>query len=86
MRLNFTLKLGKRILRFRTKLLKNEWGLSCHDDGLAEFHPKLHDRSKFFQTEIVIHESLHLLVPEWSEKRITMMAHILARILRKARI
>lgn len=83
---DFTIKVGRKTFIFRESenLRDDVWGEA--GQGVAEFHPKLRNKSPRFQAEYLMHESLHLLHPDWSEARVWKIANVLSRVLRKAKV
>ena len=87
MNMDFVVIHNGKIYRCQESTLpKDRWGNSVIEDRRIELSHKLHSRSKHLQTEILLHEALHIESPEWSENRVKNTARLLARIIRKAKI
>ena len=56
------------------------WGQAHTDSNMIEIDPRLKGRKKM---EILIHESLHILNPEWSETKVIDQSKKLSNLLWK---
>lgn len=54
------------------------WGQALIEDNTIEIDPRLRARKKM---QILIHEALHLLNPEWSESKVIEQSTKLAKLL-----
>lgn len=58
------------------------WGQAYCGDNLIEIDPALKGKHKL---EIIIHEAMHILNPEWNENEVVHKSRQLARVLWKER-
>lgn len=54
------------------------WGQALIEDNTIEIDPRLRARKKM---QILIHEALHILNPEWSESKVIEQSTKLAKLL-----
>lgn len=54
------------------------WGQALIDENIIEIDPRLRARKKM---QILIHEALHILNPEWSESKVIEQSTKLAKLL-----
>jgi len=58
------------------------WGQAYCGDNIIEIDPALRGKHKL---EIIIHEAMHILNPEWDENEIVQKSRQLTRVLWKER-
>jgi len=82
LRKTFKATLSNRRFRFRQqKTLPELYAEVDVDEGWCSVDPIINDRSQEFQAELLIHEALHVLAPEWKELRVLNVGKDLARLL-----
>lgn len=64
-------------------------GVGCHavvseSDRMIILCPRLHHRAKVFQLEILIHEMLHVLAPNMTERRVASQAKQIAAAIKRS--
>lgn len=85
---NFDIVVGKKVWRFREGQLSHKesviHGMSWEERKRVVLDVGLRKRSKLFVRDTLMHETLHILCPEWNEERVTFAATVLARVLKAA--
>jgi hypothetical protein len=85
MRQKFTATLRKKRYYFIVEGTEpDEYAAVDYDRRRVSIAPMVNAQKAEFRAEILIHEALHVLAPEWTEKRVLAAGKDLARLLSTA--
>jgi hypothetical protein len=85
MRQRFTATIkGKRYYFIVEETQPDEYAIVDYDRKRVSIAPIVNAKKVEFRVEILIHEALHVLAPEWTEKRVLAAGKDLARLLNTA--
>jgi len=71
-------RIGVEPKEIRLRLLKNKWA-SCSSSGRLTFNVELLNQPASFRTEVVVHELLHLRLPNHGKLFKRLMGALLSR-------